>query len=80
MECSIILNMNEKEYRCCITGSLIDSSRLEALQEMGVHPDEYTIVSVSPIQKRREAPSVGISRYEIVDEEVTEAITEELVG
>ena len=68
-----------KEYKCFITGSIIPPERVEALQEMGVPEDEYTIVQVSPIQRKREAPSIGVSKHEI-DEEIVEVLQDVLVG
>lgn len=68
-----------KEYRCCLTGSLIEPERVEVLFELGIHPDDFTIVSVSETPKIKEAPSIGVAKVELGDVEA-EALNEELVG
>ena len=43
--------MKNKEYVCCVTGSLIPSARVKALQFLGISEDEYTIVSASSTKR-----------------------------
>jgi len=70
----------EKQYICQITGSIIPPERVEALQQMDVPEDEYTIVQVSPIQRKREAPSIGVSKNNDLDAEIVEVLQNVLVG
>ena len=70
----------EKQYLCHITGSIVPAERVEALREMGVSEDEYTIVTVSTIGRKHEAASVGISKQELEDDDFSTVVSEDLVG
>ena len=70
----------EKQYICCITGSIVPPERVDALQEMNIPEDEYTLVSVSTIIRKHEAASVGISKQELEDEDFSTVVSEDLVG
>ena len=41
----------DKQYTCCVTGSVVPVERAEFLINMGIPEDELTVVSVSPIQR-----------------------------
>ena len=47
---------------------------------MDVSEDEYTIVSASTITRKRQAPSIGISKQELDDEDFSTVTNEILVG
>jgi len=70
----------DKKYlnvKCAITGSNIPQARVDFLDSMGVHPDDMTIVTVSPIQRIRIPTGkceFGIDEGELAAEQLKEKL------